>query len=86
MFFRDGDGRVNLAYDADAAMPVSLSLPLEGGWDSGAPGAFLENLLPDERRARDAMALRLGLDMFTADEFDRLMSCFGKANESIEPL
>lgn len=60
VFSRGDDGRVEFQYDSDAAAPISVSLPLDGGWSAGAPAAFLDNLLPDEETARYAMMHRLG--------------------------
>ena len=58
-FFEGADrtdaGRVDFEYSADATCPISLSLPLEGGWEKSAPGYFLEGLLPDSEAEREAM-------------------------------
>lgn len=70
VFSRDDDDRVEFRYDANAVAPISVSLPLDGGWSIGAPEAFLDNLLPDEETARYAMMHRLGAA--STDMFDLL--------------
>jgi len=57
VFAQSADGTVEFSYDEDAPpTPVSLSLPREGGWPRSAPYRFLDNLLPDDHRARRRMA------------------------------
>ena len=51
-------------------MPISLSLPLDGKWARKAPGRFLENLLPDNPTAREAMMRASGAA--GTDSFDLL--------------
>ena len=63
-------GRVDFEYSADATCPISLSLPLEGGWEKSAPGYFLEGLLPDSKAEREAM--RDALHAASSDSFDLL--------------
>lgn len=70
VFFYDGNGDVAFEYDPGAATPISLSLPLEGGWTRRAPGAFLDNLLPDDPLTRTAMAR--ALDAGGDTDFDLL--------------
>lgn len=71
VFARDGDGDTSFAYDgAGGGMPISLSLPSDGGWQPGAPAAFLDNLLPDNPNAR--MAVGSGRGFGQADTFDLL--------------
>lgn len=47
------DGKLTFTYDADylasaAPLPISISLPLDGNFDSVAVAAFFDGLLPDE--------------------------------------
>ena len=70
VFSRDDGGRVVFQYDSDTDAPISVSLPLDGGWSAGVPEAFLDNLLPDEETARYAMMHRLGAA--STDVFDLL--------------
>lgn len=73
-FFEGADrtdaGRVDFEYSADATCPISLSLPLEGGWEKSAPGYFLEGLLPDSEAEREAM--RDALHAASSGSFDLL--------------
>ena len=57
VFLEDSEGNVPLEYAKGVDMPISLSLPLDGKWARKAPGRFLENLLPDNPTAREAMIL-----------------------------
>ncbi len=97
VFTRDGDGHIGFEYDVDAMMPISVSLPLTGGWARRAPEAFVDNLLPDEEAARQAMMHRLGAASTDAfDLLDRVDSTGGlvfsrreelpSASEGIEPV
>lgn len=70
VFSLDDGGRVAFQYDSDTDVPISVSLPLDGSWSTGAPEAFLDNLLPDEETARYAMMHRLGAA--STDVFDLL--------------
>lgn len=71
VFTRDGDGDTSFAYnDVVGGMPISLSLPRNGGWKSDAPAAFLDNLLPDNPNARRAMGSGRGFG--STDTFDLL--------------
>lgn len=71
-FSESADG-VGFAYDDDAPqVPISVSLPREGGWNADAPLNFLENLLPDSANAREIMRYRLAAR--SADTFDLLDS------------
>lgn len=63
-------GPVTFVYDTGATVPISVSLPLQGGWSAGAPGAFLDNLLPDDAGVRSLMASRLGV--YSSDVFGML--------------
>lgn len=72
VFTRDADGTVEFRYDSNATVTLSVSLPLTGDWGAGTPGAFLDNLLPDEETARRAMMRRLGAA--STDVFDLLDS------------
>lgn len=69
-FTRDDDGNTSFEYEDIGGMPISLSLPIDGDWERGAPAAFLDNLLPDNPNARTAMGLTRGFG--TTDTFDLL--------------
>lgn len=60
VFLEDSEGNVSLEYAKGVDMPISLSLPLDGKWARKAPGRFLENLLPDNPTAREAMMRAFG--------------------------
>lgn len=70
VFERDGDGIVSFTYDADFTLPISLSLPRNGGWNKRAPINFLENLLPDNPATRALMARHI--HAASTDTFDLL--------------
>lgn len=67
-FDRNGDD-VAFSY-AEGAFPISLSLPLTGGWLRKAPIRFLDNLLPDNPAIRAVMAQET--NAASADTFDLL--------------
>lgn len=67
---RSGGSPVRFEYDDAKGAPISLSLPRTGAYSDIAPKAFLENLLPESRKARWRMADRLGVD--SVDTFDLL--------------
>lgn len=67
---RSGGSLVRFEYDDAKGAPISLSLPRTGAYSDIAPKAFLENLLPESRKARWRMADRLGVD--SVDTFDLL--------------
>lgn len=69
-FSEDASGRVGFEYEAGAPSPISLSLPLGGGWADDAPLNLLRNLLPD--RSGDRAALRAALGAASTDPFDLL--------------
>lgn len=58
--FNEEGGRVGFRYLPAATHPISLSLPLSGGWAEQAPLRFLEGLLPDNESERSAMMLTFG--------------------------
>lgn len=58
--FSEEGGRVGFRYLPAATHPISLSLPLSGGWAEQAPLRFLEGLLPDNESERSAMMLTFG--------------------------
>lgn len=60
VFTESATGRIEFAYDKDATRPLSLSLPLEGGWKPEAPYRFLDGLLPDDEGERIRMRVALG--------------------------
>lgn len=62
---RSGGSLVRFEYDDAKGAPISLSLPRTGAYSDIAPKAFLENLLPESRKARWRMADRLGVDSGT---------------------
>lgn len=69
--FTETNGHISFQYDDTAPhMPISLSLPRDGGWQQDAPANFLENLLPTNRKARYAMMDSLHKD--SIDPFDLL--------------
>lgn len=68
--FIDDGSTVEFVYDEDASAPISLSLPREGRMTKLAPARFLENLLPDNPRARRWMAEAYGSG--TLDTIDLL--------------
>lgn len=56
-FWHDARGDVRFTYaDSAPQTPISLSLPRDGQATAAAPGAFLENLLPDQEHTRARMA------------------------------
>ena len=61
-FGRDCGGRYSFEYEPGASQPVSLSLPLSGGWRGSAPRNYLEGLLPEDGVVRERMARSLGAD------------------------
>ncbi len=71
-FTQDAAGRISFSYDGSAVAPISLSLPLEGGWRAAAPANFLNNLLPESPVLRRMMAERTGAR--STDVFDLLDS------------
>lgn len=72
--FTQADRWVSFAYDEAAPqVPISLSLPREGGWTKAAPARYLDNLLPDSPAVRARWAALHGCD---ADTFS-LMSAVG---------
>ena len=73
--FIEDNGRLQFAYDDDAATPISLSLPREGRTAKLAATRFLENLLPDNPRARRWMADVYGVG--SLDTIDLLMAAGG---------
>lgn len=58
--FSEKEGRVRFRYLPAATHPISLSLPLSGGWSEQAPLRFLEGLLPDNESERSAMMRTFG--------------------------
>lgn len=60
--FDETDDGVVFRYADDATTPISLSLPRNGGWARKAPLRFLENLLPDDPRTREAMKRLVGAE------------------------
>ena len=70
VFLEDSEGNVSLEYAKGVDMPISLSLPLDGKWARKAPSRFLENLLPDNPTAREAMMRASGAA--GTDSFDLL--------------
>ena len=58
--FSEEGGRVGFRYLPAATHPISLSLPLCGGWADSAPMRFLEGLLPDNESERSAMMRTFG--------------------------
>lgn len=61
---------ITFSYDDGVSVPLSVSLPLDGRWPVGAPGAFLDNLLPDDSGVRSTMASKLGV--YSSDLFGML--------------
>ena len=60
-FQQRSDGTVSFEYDDSAPdVPISLSLPRQGGWARRAPMRLLDNLLPDSEDARRAMMRATG--------------------------
>ena len=58
--FSEENGNIAFHYSAEAARPISLSLPLDESWDENAPRRFLEGLFPDQKSEREAMRATLG--------------------------
>ena len=54
----------------EIAVPISLSLPLAGGWPRKTPIRFLDNLLPDNPVVRRVMAEET--NAASTDTFDLL--------------
>ena len=59
-FTLDAAGDVAFSYSDDTPFPVSLSMPLDGGWKPEAPYRFLDGLLPDDNNERWRMKDALG--------------------------
>lgn len=75
-FTRTSSGSVRFAYSDDApAVPLSLSLPREGGIARRAAANFLDNLLPDNASARHRMAAAYGAG--SVDTFELLAEAGG---------
>lgn len=75
-FTRAGSGQVRFDYSVDApSVPLSLSLPREGGATRRAAANFLDNLLPDNASARYQMASVYGVG--SVDAFDLLAEAGG---------
>lgn len=70
--FTEHDGAVFFQYEPSAAEPISVSLPLSGGWAVDAPKNFLDGLLPDSGNERLRMKMALGAN--SDDAFDLLNS------------
>ena len=70
-FFEGSDGVTRFEYAPEASAPISLSLPLDGSWQTDAPGAFLDGLLPDSDSEREAMRRWFGAA--SADPLDLLV-------------
>lgn len=68
VFIDTGDG-VTLHYDSDTVSPLSLSLPTNGEFSSKAPARWLDGLLPERERDREALARKHGC---TNEPFDLL--------------
>lgn len=70
-FTEDDSGTVSFEYlSHDLRLPISLSLPLSGGWDKDVPRRFLEGLLPEDGNTK--LRMRLALDAPSEDPFDLL--------------
>lgn len=78
---KEPSGAIEFRYDRswlewDNSIPVSSSMPLREERFAGAtPGAFFENLLPDDREVRVAVAARTNAE--SADAFD-LLAAIGR--------
>ena len=59
-FTLDSAGDVGFSYSEAAPFPVSLSMPIDGGWKAEAPYRFLDGLLPDDNNERWRMKDALG--------------------------
>ncbi len=70
VFTRNPCGVIEFAYDLTAVRPISLSLPLEGGWGEGVPRNFLEGLLPD--RDTELIRMKVALGAPDTDPFSLL--------------
>lgn len=68
--FIENNGEISFRYAEGVSHPISLSLPLSGGWTRRAPEAFLDNLLPDRPSARKRMKEETGAA--STDMFDLL--------------
>ena len=71
-FFKGSDDVTRFEYAPEASAPISLSLPLDGSWQTDVPGAFLDGLLPDGDSEREAMRLWFGAA--SADPLDLLVA------------
>lgn len=58
-FFEAPSGTVSFEYEPDATVPISLSLPLSGGWEKESPLNFLDGLLPEDGNERLRMSMSL---------------------------
>lgn len=58
-FFETPSGAVAFDYEPDATVPISLSLPLSGGWEKESPLNFLDGLLPEDGNERLRMSMSL---------------------------
>lgn len=70
VFYQSTDEEIRFVYDHDVNTPISLSLPLQGGWTRRSPARFLDNLLPDDANTREAM--RRAVHANEADSFSLL--------------
>lgn len=71
-FFKGSDDVTRFEYAPEASAPISLSLPLDGSWQTDAPGMFLDGLLPDNDSEREAMRRWFGAA--SADPLDLLVA------------
>lgn len=58
--FEDRDGLVSFTYADPGRTPLSVSLPIDEPHATGAAGAYLDNLLPDDDRVRTHWAREAG--------------------------
>ncbi|WP_336086551.1 HipA domain-containing protein [Nocardia sp. SSK8] len=76
VFTKHASRQIRFEYSDDAPpVPISLSLPREGGATRRAAANFLDNLLPDNTAARHRMAAVYGAE--SVDTFDLLAEAGG---------
>ena len=88
IFSRAANGAIDFTYAPDVVRPISLSLPLEGGWRTDVPRNFLEGLLPDLDTELIRMKVALGAadtDPFTLLDLNDVTGGLSFTAEDVPP-
>ena len=88
IFSRAANGAIDFTYAPDVVRPISLSLPLEGGWRADVPRNFLEGLLPDLDTELIRMKVALGAantDPFTLLDLNDVTGGLSFTAEDVPP-